>query len=642
MTPDGLTRFHVDEARINNELRRLAARFGWPESELEDLSRARADGLACFWTRIGPRAGVEVGPDTAPGGNRAQRVHVQHGGCGLAQWTWLPLQRTRVYDVEILARSPDVSALRVVLDQDGPSSDPAAEVLLRGLSTTWRALRERIEVPAHFAPDKPLRFSVRADTPGQWVIAHAFLRPADHVQGADPDVIRFLKDSRLPVLRWPGGNFVSAYHWEHGVGPIEGRPSLPNYAWGGVEPNLFGTDEFIRFCEVVGCAPMICVNAGSGTPEEAARWIEYCNGGPDTAMGRLRAAHGRPEPYGVKHWEVGNELWGRWQNRWTSPAGYVDRFNRFARAMRAADPQIRLYACGAPVFWGKDWNDALIAGAAGLFDATTDHPLIGGDVDLSTDPVDVYQDFMAVPEVLERKWRELWKAMQLTGLTEPRLAVTELQLFAHLGGRTDTNRPVRLTRQNLPDQDSITEALYDVLIYHAAIRLAPFVEMVTHSATVNHGGGLRKERERVFANPCHYAQSSFAAFSGATPVTVEIECAAHKAPGVLPDLRRVTSECTFGIVDALGALATDGSLLVSIVHRGTSGPIRLQINLDGFSASGPAEIQQLGGPNPWAGNSLDQPGAIVPVDSTVPLRGDRLELDLAPYTVLRLRVPPTR
>src|SRR5206468_5093319 len=115
--------------------------------------------------------------------------------------------------------------------------------------------------------------------------------------------------------RWPGGNFVSTYHWEDGVGPLDSRPTKANFAWGALELNTFGTDEFISFCRAVGCEPMICVNAGSGTPEEAARWIEYCNGPATSPMGKLRAANGHPEPFHVKHWEVGNELWGKCAGR---------------------------------------------------------------------------------------------------------------------------------------------------------------------------------------------------------------------------------------------------------------------------------------------------------------------------------------
>jgi alpha-L-arabinofuranosidase len=344
----------------------------------------------------------------------------------------------------------------------------------------------------------------------------------------------------------------------------------------------------------------------------------------------------------VKHWEVGNELWGKWQFYWTSAAGYVDRFKEYSRAMLAADPTIHVYACGAPVFGGKEWNDTLIAGTAPLLGSITDHPLVGGNVSPATDPMDVYRDFMAVPEVLEQKWAALRDGMLKAGIRNPGLAVTELQLFAHIGRATDTNAPVRLTRENLPSQASITEAIYDVLIYHASVRLAPFVEMVTHSATVNHGGGLRKERERVWATPCHYAQTAFAEFAGATPVAVEIYTIAERAPMVLPDLKKATKEVTFGAVDALAAVAKDGWLLLSLVHRGSTGPIHLNVEFPEFKAVQRAEVRTLSADVPWASATLEKPETVIPVDSVVELQGGRLLLNLQPCSVVRVRIPPAR
>jgi alpha-N-arabinofuranosidase len=499
-------------------------------------------------------------------------------------------------------------------------------------------LSGNLEVPTGLPDDKAYKFTVTADKPGQFVIDTALLYPADHINHADPDVIRFLRESRLPILRWPGGNFASTYHWRDGVGPIERRPTLPNYAWGQQENNFFGTDEFIAFCRVVGCEPMICINAGSGTPEEAAQWIEYCNGGPDTPMRKLRAANGNPEPYNVKHWEVGNELWGQWQERWTTAAGYVDRYRQFVKAMLAADSDIKLYACGAPAMWGKSWNDTLIAGAADLMRATTDHPLIGGSVSPSVDPLDVFRDFMAVPEVLEQKWGTLRGDMEAGGIKDPRLAVTELQLFAQVGRAESADSPRRLTHENLVNPSTHAEALYDVAIYHAAVRLAPFVEMVTHSATVNHGGGLRKTHERVFANPCHYAQSMFAAFAETVPVRTELTCPAGKAPLVLPELRNVTKDWSYKTLDALAARASNGDLLLSIVHKGTE-PTELEITLKDLEPAAQAQVQTLAADVPWAQNTLEAPRAITPVTGTVQWSGDKLFLKLPPYSYTLFRVP---
>lgn len=633
MSPDGIATFHYSTQEIARAIRSEAGRWGWPASEVDGLIKSREEAVACWWAKLGD---VQASPDTGPYGGRAQRVAVRAPGQGLMQWTWLPLHRVRKYEVELWVRAPDLDTLTVALF--GPNGDICVKQAIPSVGTDWRKFSASLEVPANLPADKAYRFAVTADKPGQFVISRILLLPADHINGADPDVIRFLKESRLPILRWPGGNFVSTYHWRDGVGPLEQRPTLPNYAWGQQENNFFGTDEFIAFCRAVGCEPMICINAGSGTPQEAAAWIEYCNGGPEMPMGKLRATYGHPQPYNVKYWEVGNELWGNWQYHWTTPEGYVDRYRQFVKAMHAADPTVRLYACGAPAMWGDQWNHALLAGNADLLQATTDHPLIGGDVPTDTDPLDVFRDFMAVPEVLEQKWAALRDDMKKAGIADPRLAVTELQMFAHVG-RSASGAPRKLTHETLVNPSTQAEALYDVLIYHAAIRQAPFVEMVTHSATVNHGGGLRKTQERVFANPCYYAQSMFAAFANATPVKTDLTAATEKAPMVLPDLRHVTKSWTGKVLDVLAAESSDGVLLLSLVHKGTQQPVDLKITLEGLTPAGTAQIQTLAAHVPWAVNTLEAPTAIAPVASAKSLNNAGLSLRLPPYSYTLVRIP---
>jgi alpha-N-arabinofuranosidase len=634
ISPDGIATFHYGKEEIARAIRGDAERWGWPPADIEGLIKSRNEAVACWWAKLGD---VQASPDTGPYGGRAQRIAVRRPGQGIVQWTWLPLHRIRKYDVQLWVRSPDLEALTIVFF--GPGGGICTKQVMQPVANEWRKFVASLEIPANLPNDKAYRFAVTADKPGQFVIARVLLLPADHINRADPDVIRLLKESRLPILRWPGGNFVSSYHWRDGVGPIEQRPTLPNYAWGQQENNFFGTDEFIALCRAVGCEPMICINAGSGTPQEAAQWVEYCNGDAQTPMGRLRAANGNPKPYNVKHWEIGNELWGDWQYHWTTADGYVDRYRQFVKTILAADSTIRVYACGAPVLWGKRWNDTLIAGTSGLLRATTDHPLIGGQVSADTDPLDVFRDFMAVPDVLEQKWAALREDMKNGGITDPRLAVTELQMFARVDRSSPSGAPARLTHETLVNPATQAEALYDILIYHAAVRLAPFVEMVTHSATVNHGGGLRKSRERVYANPCYYAQAMFAAFAETTPVKTELTCSTVKAPLVLPDLRNVTKSWTGKALDILAARASDGPLLLSIVHRGTGQPIDLEINLNDFQPAEVAEVRTLSADMPWATNTLETPTAIAPAASVKRLSGTELSLRLQPYSYTLVRIP---
>ena len=129
--------------------------------------------------------------------------------------------------------------------------------------------------------------------------------PLSDADGFRRDVIAALRRLRIPVMRWPGGCFVSAYHWKDGVG----RDRMPAFdkAWCVEESNAFGTDEFMLLCKKLGAAPYLCTNAGTGTPEEMSDWVEYCN---EPAMGRwarLRIANGHEKPFGVKYWSIGNE-----------------------------------------------------------------------------------------------------------------------------------------------------------------------------------------------------------------------------------------------------------------------------------------------------------------------------------------------
>ncbi len=635
MSPNGLATFMHDRDEIAGRIRNGAPRWGWPRSEIDNLVKHRLEGMAPWWTKLGP---VDASPDTGPYGHRAQRIAAESAEAGIAQWTWLPLHRVREYEFAVWLRSPDLNAVEILLfEPDGKR--PCARAVIDTVDGRWRRFTGGLRVPRDLPADRAYKFAVRMLDQGQLIIDRISLWPADHINRADPDVVRLLRDSSLSILRWPGGNFVSTYHWKDGVGPIEQRPTLPNYAWGRQENNLFGTDEFIAFCRAVGCEPMICINAGSGTPSEAADWIEYCNGSVDTPMGALRAANGRPAPYNVRRWEIGNELWGRWQYRWTTPAGYVDRYRRFSRVMLAADPNIIIYACGAPVMWGQEWNRRLIAGTADCMSRTTDHPLVGGSVPADTDPLDVYRDFMAVPQVLEDKWANLQLQMRAAGIEKPRLAVTELQMFARLGKPSRPDAAAALTHANLVSPDTQAEAMYDVLVYHAAVRLAPFVEMVTHSATVNHGGGLRKSRERVYANPCYYARTMFARFAHAVPLQIEIDAPYEYAPAVLPDLRRVADTQKYPVIDALAAISSADRLLISVVQRGTGGDVRLRIDLDDFDPADKATVHTLVADVPWAANSLDAPRTIVPVATTVRITDGMLRLDLKPYSLTCIEVP---
>lgn len=165
-------------------------------------------------------------------------------------------------------------------------------------------------------------------------------------KGYRKDVVEAIKDLNVPVVRWPGGNFVSSYHWIDGVGAKENRPRRPELAWLGEESNQFGTDEFLDWCSEVKCEPYICLNMGTGTLDEALAWIEYCNSTRNTYYANLRRQNGHEEPYKVKYWGLGNEVWGPWQVGQMTMQDYAKKAAEWAKAIKLLDPDVQLISCG--------------------------------------------------------------------------------------------------------------------------------------------------------------------------------------------------------------------------------------------------------------------------------------------------------
>jgi alpha-N-arabinofuranosidase len=193
------------------------------------------------------------------------------------------------------------------------------------------------------------------------------------------DTFELIKAMRPPVIRYPGGNFASGYHWEDGIGPKDRRPQRTDEAWQAPEANLVGTDEYMQFCRMLDAEPFLVINDGNGTPEEAARWVAYCNEPADGEQGRVRAANGFNKPHKVKIWGAGNEVWGRWQIGHAGPDEYVKRLRKFVKAMRDVDPGIHIVAVGDKVLTdspddpGYIWNKAVLEETRDIIDSISFH-----------------------------------------------------------------------------------------------------------------------------------------------------------------------------------------------------------------------------------------------------------------------------
>ena len=208
--------------------------------------------------------------------------------------------------------------------------------------------------------------------------------PLADENGFRKDYVEAMRELRITNMRWPGGNFLMGYHWQDGIGPKLQRPVRINLAWGGLESNQVGTDEWLQLNKSMGSENVICVNLGLGTIADAAYWVEYCNYKSGTYYADLRKANGHTQPYGVKLWGLGNEVDGLpWELGHRNADDYVETAREAAKAMKAVDNSIKLVGSGSSYYEpsGKwiDWNNKVLAGLGDKIDFLSIHRYWEGD-----------------------------------------------------------------------------------------------------------------------------------------------------------------------------------------------------------------------------------------------------------------------
>ena len=221
--------------------------------------------------------------------------------------------------------------------------------------------------------------------------------------GFRTDVLKALQKLKMAVMRYPGGNFASGYHWTDGVGSIENRPTVKELAWNSIESNRFGTDEYINLCREMDWIPMLCANLGTGTPEEARNWVEYCNCPEGTRYADMRAANGNSESFNVRLWCLGNEMDGSWQLGHVPAEQYAIRAQQAAKMMKAVDGTIELVVCGSslpglPTY--MEWDRQVLEYVGDYADYISLHNYVGNH---SNDTA----DFLAVTNAIDRQIEEI-------------------------------------------------------------------------------------------------------------------------------------------------------------------------------------------------------------------------------------------
>ncbi len=451
----------------------------------------------------------------------------------------------------------------------------------------------------------PAIFRILFNQPGIIWIAAASLMPADNIDGIRKDVVELARTMAPPILRWPGGGFPDTYDWRKVVGPRDPRPpqsvgvyANPDGFDSNVDPSDFGTDEYIRFCRLIGARPYITVNFGSGDPELARQWVEYCNGAADSPLGARRAANGHPEPYNVKDWGVGNESWLSIEPGYSTPEGYAMYFNQFAEAMRRADPTIRIVAVGDTLGAPGNWDETIarISGQHADFLSVHYYFGLGFLSPFNADhPVEFYRAAMAAPVYVEQALRQT--VADLDRFTPPgrRIQIAFDEWNEANYGLAPPGEPKTFSLKHLVEtiikyggeiNQPFFDALFSARMLHVFMRTGDRVVIGCRTHLVNSTAAIRSNSTEAHVTAPGTVMQLYAMHSGTTLLKVEQKSPTFDEPQT--GLKNVP------YLDANATLSADGrTLFVHLLNLEEEQAMQVRIHIAGRSAAPTGNIWQI-------------------------------------------------
>lgn len=390
--------------------------------------------------------------------------------------------------------------------------------------------------------------------------------PKSDEDGFRTDVLEALRQIKVPVLRYPGGNFVSNYHWEDGIGEKEGRPRVFDYSWHSEESNQFGTIEFIKLCRKINAEPYLCCNMGTGTVEEAMHWVEFCNSSGDTKYANMRRNLGYNEPFHVRYWGLGNEMFGGWQMGFLSAEQYAQKAVEFGKAMKWVDPEIELIACGYEL--NSDWNYTVVQKTKRLISAISAHHYSAGWGIFNPDD---YNQCLYIPDYLD-KLTHLMHADIIAGAND---SLTDIKVV------WDEWNIKGWEMEKVNDDRSYTmqDAVLTAAVLHTFFRNSNIVSMANYSPFINISGALSVHEEGIVRRPQYMAFQLLSAHAGNRLLGTQTECEMHELEEMIdwtgrkPEPRFNLTEkeerrkVKTPFVDCIASVNGTGKLVISIINK---------------------------------------------------------------------------
>lgn len=444
--------------------------------------------------------------------------------------------------------------------------------------------------------------------------------PLSDERGFRLDVIEAMQKLRPPVVRWPGGCFVSSYHWLDGVGSR--RPHYDK-AWRVTDPNTFGTREFVEWCAAIGAEPYICTNAGTGTAEEMSDWVEYCN--LPVGSGRwadLRATHGSAAPYDVKYWSIGNENYGAWEIGAKDPEEWARLVTESAKMIRRVDEKVVLLTAARA---DLDWMLPLLAGAGQYLDALSIHGYWDtlAQVDEPADYLTAMSRSLGPQDDIERT-KNILGAAGLDRSVGIAFDEWNLRGWHH----PDGTHPDRIAARDRNDRNAtytVADALFTAGFLNTCIRHSDAVTMANIAPSINARGPLYVHEKGVVQRTTFHVMAMYATLLGDEALEVSAQ----------------SPELTGAGVPALDALATidttSREISLVLINRDPLMELPLTVDVGGAALEGEYEATCLTGAHVDAFNDVHDPDSVTPTRERLTFAEGRILL--APHSIAIVRVP---
>jgi alpha-L-arabinofuranosidase len=454
-----------------------------------------------------------------------------------------------------------------------------------------------------------------------------------NTRGVRNDVVAALKALKVPNVRWPGGCFADDYHWRKGIGPQ--RAVTLNPSWGGVvESNSFGTDEFMDFLSQIGADAYLSINVGSGTPQEAAEWLEYMTAAQPTTLAKERAANGHPAPYKVGYLGIGNESWDCGGNM--TADYYLSQlkiYSRFVRNFNPAqkDKQQMLKIAVGPNGGATDWTEAIMK--------AYQHHQWSWDIDglsLHSYTVGQWPPSYASGGFGEREYIQILKfTLDMEELIRKHSAIMDkydpqkkVALAVDEWGAwyapSPGSNPDFLVQQNSL-RDAILAALnLNIFARHAdRVRMANIAQMINVLQAM-----IMTDKEKMVLTPTYYAFKMYVPFQDAAFVPVNYDAGAY-----------IHNNVSLPRLDAIAARDPSGRLWLEITNLDPNQPIEIEANFAGVKIKSAAG-ETLTAPKVDSVNTLETPKNVVPKPVSPIIQGGKLILKLEPKSVTVVSVEP--